>query len=91
MCVGVSVCVCVCVCVCVFVHVFVCDLPTVDSSVVKKLAVTLTRGSEGYGFSVSGFNPISITRVQPGQCQGEDPGAETDQSVSYLCAARALC
>ena len=47
---------------------------TVDSSVVRKLAVTLMRGAEGFGFSGSGFNPISVTRVQPGQCQGEAPG-----------------
>lgn len=47
---------------------------TVDSSVVRKLAITLMRGTEGFGFSVSGFNPISVTRVQPGQCQGEAPG-----------------
>ena len=72
---------CACACVCV-----VC--PTVDSSVVRKLAVTLVRGAEGYGFSVSGFNPVSVTKVHPGQCQGEGPGGRN--RPKQLHATRAL-
>ena len=37
-----------------------------ESSSVKKMAVTLKRGPKGYGFSVNGFNPVYITRIQPG-------------------------
>lgn len=77
--VGVALCVCACVCV-------VC--PTVDSSVVRKLAITLVRGAEGYGFSVSGFNPVSVTKVHPGQCQGEAPGGRN--RPKQLHATRAL-
>lgn len=73
---------------------------TVDSSVVRKLAVTLMRGAEGFGFSVSGFNPISVTRVQPGQCQGEAPGGgnrpnqvllASHQSILLLMVSICLC
>jgi hypothetical protein len=51
-----------------------------DILTVKKFAVTLKRGAKGYGFSVNGYNPVYITRVQPGLPAAES-GLKTNDII----------
>jgi hypothetical protein len=57
-----------------------------DILTVKKFAVTLKRGAKGYGFSVNGYNPVYITRVQPGWSYEPD----TSSWCTHFCACTSL-